>query len=96
MKTNYEVTVVLDPRGREANVDRIIGQLGKEIEAEGAQLEQIDHLGRRKFAYTPFKVDEGIYVNFLFQAEPANVEKVRARLKGHADVFRMHLQRRCA
>jgi small subunit ribosomal protein S6 len=96
MKNKYEVTVVLDPRGKETSLDKIIGEIGKEIESEGAHLEQIDHIGRRKFAYTPYKVDEGVYVNFLFETEPTNIDKVRSRLKLNADVYRMHLQRRCA
>jgi small subunit ribosomal protein S6 len=71
MSHKYELTIVLDTRGKEESIDKILGQIGKEIEAEGARLEQIDQLGRKKFAYNPRKVDEGFYANFHFEAEPA-------------------------
>jgi len=96
MSNKYELTIVLDTRGKEDSIDKILGQIGKEIESEGARLEQIDQLGRKKFAYTPRKLDEGFYANFHFEAEPATIEKVRNRLKLNHDVFLQHLLKKSA
>lgn len=96
MSHKYELTIVLDTRGKEESIDKILGQIGKEIESEGARLEQIDQLGRKKFAYNPRKVDEGFYANFHFEAEPAAIEKVRNRLKLNSDVFLQHVLRKSA
>ncbi len=96
MSQKYELTIVLDTRGKEESIDQILGQIGKEIESEGGRLEQIDQLGRKKFAYTPRKIDEGFYANFHFEADPASVEKVRGRLKLNSDVFLQHLLKKTA
>lgn len=96
MSHKYELTIVLDTRGKEESIDKILGQIGKEIESEGARLEQIDQLGRKKFAYNPRKVDEGFYANFHFEAEPSAIEKVRNRLKLNGDVFLQHVLRKSA
>ena len=96
MKNKYEVIIVLDTRGKEDSVDKILGQIGKEIESEGARLEQIDQIGRRKFAYNPRKVDEGYFANFHFEIEPAKIDAVRSRLQLNTDVFLQHCQRRTA
>lgn len=96
MSNKYELTIVLDTRGKEESIDKILGQIGKEIESEGGRLQQIDQLGRKKFAYTPRKVDEGFFANFHFEAEPAAIEKVRSRLKLNSDVFLQHLLKKSA
>ncbi|MGI8601450.1 MAG: 30S ribosomal protein S6 [Verrucomicrobiales bacterium] len=92
-KNTYEVVVVLNTQGKEDTVEKMISQVGREIESEGAKLEQIDQIGRRKFAYTPRRIDEGFYVNFQFQSEPANLDKVRNRLKLNPDICMQHCQR---
>jgi small subunit ribosomal protein S6 len=96
MSNKYELTIVLDTRGKEESIDKILGQIGKEIESEGGRLQQIDQLGRKKFAYSPRKVDEGFFANFHFEAEPAAIEKVRSRLKLNHDVFLQHLLKKTA
>ncbi len=70
----------------------MISQIGRDIEAEGAKLEQIDQLGRRKFAYNARKLEEGFYVNFFFSADPAKLEPLRKKLKLNDDVFLQHYQ----
>ncbi len=96
MKNKYEAVIVLNTQGKEDTVDKMIGQIGRDIETEGARLEQIDQLGRRKFIYNPRKLDEGFYVNFQFEAEPTVIDKLRNRLKLNNDVFLQHYQRRGA
>lgn len=96
MSNKYELTIVLDTRGKEESIDKILGQIGKEIESEGGRLEQIDQLGRKKFAYSPRKLEEGFYANFHFEADPSAVEKVRNRLKLNGDVFLQHCLKKSA
>lgn len=86
-QNKYEAIVVLDPRGKEDSVDKIIGQLSQAIEAEGARLEQIDNLGIKKFAYTPRKVTEGVYVSIQFALEPSKLDGLRSKFKLNPDVF---------
>jgi small subunit ribosomal protein S6 len=93
MKRKYEAVIVVQLRGNEANIDKIVSQIGREIETEGAKLQQIDQLGRKKFAYAPRHMDEGYYVNYHFEAEPQHVHNVRSKLKLNPDVCMQHYQR---
>ena len=67
--------------------------IGKEIEGQGAQLEEIDQMGRRDFAYDARHLASGHYVNYIFNAEPSALEKVRAALKLNDAVHLQHYQR---
>lgn len=92
MKRKYEGVIILNTQGREESIDDMISQVGRDIESEGGKLEQIDRMGRKKFAYTPRKVDGGFYVNYFFQAEPDAISSIRSRLKLNPDVFLQHYQ----
>ncbi|RYD27450.1 MAG: 30S ribosomal protein S6 [Verrucomicrobiaceae bacterium] len=93
MKRKYEGLIVLNTKGREDTVDTIVSKLGRDMELEGITLEQIDHLGKKKFPYGSKKLDEGYYVNYLFSSEPAALDKIRAKLRLNADVHQQHYQR---
>lgn len=96
MKRKYQGVIVLDTKGKEDTVEKMISSVGNEMEAEGARLEQIDHLGKRKFAYPSNKLGDGFYVSYQFEADPGVVEKVRNRLRLNGDVHVQHYQRRSA
>ena len=66
--------------------------LNEAAELDAALLEQIDQIGRRKFPYNAQHLDEGFYVNFMFQAEPALIEGLRTKFKLHEDVHLQHYQ----
>lgn len=92
MTRKYEGIIVLNTRGKEESIDDMIGDVGRAIESEGAKLEQIDRMGKKRLAYTPRKTDAGYYVNFFFEAEPSSLDGIRSRLKLHPDVFLQHFQ----
>ncbi len=49
----------------------MIGKITKELESNGAVLEQIDRLGRKEFIYpNNAKQKHGYYVQYRFEAEP--------------------------
>ena len=94
MSRKYEAMIVLDMKGREENVETLVSQLGKEFESNGVKLQQVDNLGKKKFPFSPRHVESGYYINFLFEAEPAAVDKVQARLKLNDNVYMQYFQRR--
>ncbi len=94
MSRKYEAMIVLDMKGREENVETLVSQLGKEFEQNGVKLQQVDNLGKKKFPFSPRHVESGYYINFLFEAEPAAVDKVQARLKLNENVYMQYFQRR--
>ena len=63
MKRNYESVIALNTTGREADVDQLVQEIGREIEEEGGSLEQIEQIGHKEFAYNARKLAGGHYVN---------------------------------
>lgn len=92
MKRKYEGLIVLNTKGKDETVDTMVSNLGRDFESEGATLQQIDHVGKKKFPYGSKKLDEGYYVTYYFEAEPAVIEKLRAKLRLHPDVHQQHYQ----
>ncbi|MEM9482016.1 MAG: 30S ribosomal protein S6 [Verrucomicrobiota bacterium] len=94
MKRKYEGVLVLNTDDPAAPIDEIVQNVGREIEAEGAQLDEIDNLGRRDFAYeSNRKKTSGHYVNYVFEAEPEVVDKIQTKLKLNTNVHLQHYQR---
>ena len=90
MKKNYEGIIVLNTTGREDDIDQLVQEVGREIESEGAALEEIQQMGRKDFAYNARKLAAGHYVNYMFAAEPTVIEKLQERLKLNNAVHLQH------
>ena len=92
----YEGLLVLNVRGNEDGAKEVIERLEGEFKKEGATIEQVQNMDRRQFTYTAGPLDSGIYVNFIFSAPPASIDKLRARFTLDEDVYRQHYQRLAA
>jgi small subunit ribosomal protein S6 len=93
MKRKYEGVIVLNLQGKEEGIDDIVGNIGKELEDEGATMEQIDRLGRKDFAYKNHaKQNHGYYVNYHFEAKPAAIKKIQTRLALSKDIQLQYYQ----
>lgn len=93
MKNRYEGLLVLNVKGNEEGAKEMIDRLEKDFTKEGAQIEQVQKMDRRQFTYVAGPLDSGYYVNFIFQAEPASISKLRAKFKLDSDVYRQHYQK---
>lgn len=93
MDRKYEGLIVLNTKGKEDSVDELVGAVAKEMEAEGAKLEEIKQMGRRNFAYNARHLDGGHYVNYVFEADTQQVQKIQGKLKLNALVHLQHYQR---
>jgi small subunit ribosomal protein S6 len=71
----------------------MVSKLGREMELEGATLQQIDHLGKRKFPYGSRNLTEGYFVNYQIEATPPVLEKLKARLRLNPDVHQQNFLR---
>ena len=90
----YEGLVILNTKTAEgASVDELVKAVAKEIEGEGAKMDEVQQIGRRKFAYNSRHLESGHYVNYFFKAEPAAIEKITAKLKLNGNVHLQHYQR---
>jgi small subunit ribosomal protein S6 len=89
---DYEAMIVLDTKGKPESGEQLASNLGKEFEKAGAKLKQIDRLGLKKFPHNPRHVESGYFVNIFFQAEPAAVEAIKAKLRLNEDVYQQYYQ----
>ncbi len=93
MNRKYEGLIVLNTQGTEKSVDDLVGAVAKELEAEGAKLDEIKQIGRKQFAYNARKLDGGHYVNYIFEGEADIIEKIKSRLTLNDSVHLQHFQR---
>jgi len=87
MSRKYEGLVVIDTRGHEAKVDDLVSAIGKEMEEEGAKLDEVKQDGHRQLAYPQKHIQSGHYVNYYFDAEPEVINKIEDRLKLNNQVY---------
>ena len=93
MKNRYEGLLVLNIKGTEEGAKEVIERLEGEFKKDGARVEQVQKMDRRQFSYIAGKLDSGYFVNFVFQAEPATIDKLRARFNLDEEVYRQHYQK---
>src|SRR5450755_3308856 len=93
MKNRYEGLLVLNQKGNEDTVKDMIERLEGEFTKEGAKIEQVQKMDRRQFTYVAGPLDSGYFVNFIFEAESTLVDRLRAKFKLDADVYRQHYQK---
>ncbi|HMF80575.1 MAG TPA: 30S ribosomal protein S6 [Candidatus Acidoferrum sp.] len=93
MNRRYEALLVLNAQGKEDTVREIIDRLESEFQKEGAQIEQVQKMDKRHFSYVAGALDSGYYVNFVFNADPTLVAKLRAKFKLDPDVYRQSFER---
>jgi small subunit ribosomal protein S6 len=84
--------MALDTRGQEDSVKEIVERFEAEFAKEGATIEQVQKMDKRQLAYAPGKVESAYYVNFVFEAEPGLIAKLRGKFKLDPMVFLQHYQ----
>jgi small subunit ribosomal protein S6 len=93
MKHRYEALLVLNTQGREDTVKEVIDRLESEFQQEGAQIEQVQKMDKRQFSYMAGPLSGGYYVNFVFNAEPQSIAKLRSKFKLDPEIYRQNYQR---
>lgn len=93
MSNRYEGLLVLNTKGNEDSAKDLTEKLEGEFKKDGAEIEQVQKIGHRSFTYAPGKESSGFYVNFIFKAAPTAIEKLNARFKLNADVYRQYYKK---
>ncbi len=93
MKRRYEALLVLNVKGTEDSTKDVIDRLEGEFKGEGAEVEQIQKMDKREFSYVAGSLDAGYYVNFIFNAEPQVIDKLRSKFRLDHEVYRQHYQK---
>jgi len=92
MNKRYEALLVLNTQGTEDSVKEIVDRLESEFAKEGAKIEQVQKMDRRQFSYVAGPLDAGHYVNFVFEADPHLISKLRSKFKLDPEIYRQHYQ----
>jgi small subunit ribosomal protein S6 len=93
MKNRYEALIVLNTQGKEESAHDIVERLEAEFKKEGAEIEQVQKMDKRPFAYAAGPLDAGFFVNFVFHADSQLITKLRSKFKLDPEVYRQHYQR---
>jgi len=93
MSRKYEALIVVDTKGKEQSTQDFQNAIAKDLEAEGAKLGEVTALGRKTFAYNARKLDGAHYFNFNFEAAPADIDGIKAKLALNADIYMQYYQR---
>ena len=93
MKHRYESLLILNVKGKEDSAQKIIERLEKDFRTEGAEVESVQKMDQRHLSYVAGDLDSGYFVNFVFSAEPAVLDRIKARFKLDDDVYRQQYVR---
>ena len=93
MSRKYEGLIVLNSQGQEDSINDLVSAVAKDMEASGAKMDEIQQLGRKKFAYNARQIDGGHYVNYIFEADANSIEKIQSKLNLNEGVYLQHYQR---
>lgn len=93
MRNRYEALLVLNSQSREDTIREIIDRLESDFQKDGAQIEQVQKMDKRQFSYVAGPLDAGYYVNFIFNADPQLIAKLRSKFKLDPEVYRQSYQR---
>ena len=93
MKNRYEALLVLNTQGKDDTVKDVVDRLESEFQKEGAEIEQVQKMDKRHFSYDAGPLDAGYYVNFILNADPQLIVRLRTKFKLDPDVYRQHYQR---
>ena len=93
MKHRYEGLLVLNVKGKEDSAQKIIERIEKDFGTDGAKVESVQKMEQRHFTYVKGKLDSGYFVNFVFSAEPAQLDSIKARFKLDGEVYRQQYAR---
>src|ERR1700738_1265521 len=93
MKNRYECLLAVDTRGQEDSVKEVIERLESDFAKEGAAIEQVQKMDKRPLAYSPRHIDSAYYVNFVFEAYPTLITRLRSKFKLDPIIFLQHYQK---
>ena len=83
----YEALLALNTRGKEETIKDTIERLENVLKAEGAAIEQVQRLEKRELAYETDHLTSAYFVNFVFEAAPTAIKKMRSKLKLDNDIL---------
>jgi ribosomal protein S6 len=86
----YEGLFILNTSGKEEGIKDVIDTISSEITAAGGKVETVQKMERKSFTRVADKRhNAGYYVNVIFNAVPASIAPLRAKLGLNSEIFRV-------
>jgi small subunit ribosomal protein S6 len=85
----YEVMIIVDPSLEDKDAKAAVDRHLTTVSSRGGEIQNIDHWGKRRFAYEIRHINEGYYSVVVLNAEPEAVDEL-ARVLGLADEVIRH------
>lgn len=90
---NYHATFILDNRGTEDSIEKIIEEVKGEIAAVKGQVSTVENIGRRDFVrVTDKKLTGATYVHIDFAGTAETPAVLKERLRLNQRVYRTFIQ----
>lgn len=85
---NYEAMFIFHPDLTDEKVEQSVQSVEKIIKGNTKGELKTENLGKKTLAYPIRKLNEGYYVNYVFEALPVAIDKIKAELKHSEDILR--------
>ncbi len=86
---HYEVMIIVDPSLEDKDVKAAVDRFLTTVTSRGGKVLNVDHWGKRRFAYEIRHLNEGYYAVVTLEATPATVDEL-SRVLGLADSVIRH------
>ncbi|MBI2304110.1 MAG: 30S ribosomal protein S6 [Chloroflexi bacterium] len=90
---DYELVFIISPEVDDDKISATVERVTQFITQRGGVVAQIDHWGKRKFAYPIGHFKEGNYVLAQFKSEPGMAKELEDSLRIAEDILRHLLVR---
>jgi small subunit ribosomal protein S6 len=84
----YEVLFIVAPNTEEGDIETLVTQLSDVLTNQGAQVTNVNRMGRRRLAYPIGKFNEGHYVVLTVEGTGAEIAEVERRMRVNDAVIR--------
>jgi small subunit ribosomal protein S6 len=91
----YRATFIIDNRGQEESIDKLVEDIKKEIAAVKGDITATESLGKRDFVrVTDAKFANGVYVQIDYTAPADSTAELKERLRLNNAVYRIFVENR--
>ena len=81
MQRTYEVMFIVRPDLQEEELDKLITNLETQAKQAGANVKNVERMGKRRLAYLVRKFMDGFYVLFTVEADGKAIHEIERRLR---------------
>lgn len=85
----YEIMYIIAPNLDEAATKEIIERFNGVLTNNGAEIEKVEEMGKRRLAYEINKIREGFYVKLNVNASPEAIAEFDRLIKINDNVIRL-------